>query len=1052
MKHSLTGVLDYFVRHRTAPHILLVLLVIAGIYATTQIRSQFFPDIVRQVVNVSVVWSGAGPEEVDQAIVSRLEPRLRAVEGLADITATAREGFASIRMEFETDWNMEAAVDDVKTVVDEITDLPADSKSPRVRRSRFRDRVTDVVIAGPVPLTLLEQYAEELRTRLFDLGVTQSRIVGTMAPEIRVDVKRAALERHGISMEQIAGAIAAETGTQPVGEIADGVARVRTDATRESVNSIGQIAVRATTDGTKLRLADIADIAEQGIGRERALFVDGNPALKVRVDRHAQGDSIKMERTVRRAFERMQSGLPEGVEMTLTRTRALVIVERLNLLLRNGGLGLAIVLVLLFLFLSARTAFWVAAGIPVALLATVALMYTIGLTFNMISLFGLLICLGIVVDDAIVVGEHTDELAKRGASPTEAASQAAQRMFSPVFCASITTVIAFSALILIGGRFGRIMSDLPIVVAMVVVASLIECFLILPAHMRHALTHTSRKSILDAPSRFVDRGFRWVRERCFRPLIRTVIKLRYPVWGVAFLLLALSAAAVMDRTVRWRFFVPPERGVMTANIAMLPNATRQNTQEMLKEMERALEVVDKRYQEKHGKSPVELTVVTVGGTSGRGLFGSDTMNADRLGSLDVTILDPDERPYSAFALISDWQDEIRDHPRLERLSLRRERRGVSSDDISIQYTGADPQTLKQASQMTQNLLSRYTAVSGLDDNLAFDKPELVIALTARGEALGFTTSAVARALRGRLDGIEAVSFARGRHEVKVNVIAPEADVGRSYLQQVRLPIPGGGFVPLTSIATVTERQGFSVIRRDSGQRAITVTGELLDDAVQRDEVNDALRAEILPAVAGKYGVNYLMRGAAEDEAKFLTEARLVFYICLAGIFLSLCWVFGSWVRPIVIMLVIPFGLIGAIWGHYVHGIPLSMFSVIGLIGMSGIIINDSIVLGTTIDERMKTQEKFSAIVDGTCDRLRAVFLTTITTVGGLTPMLFEQSRNAMFLKPTVITLVYGLGVGFFVVLLVTPTMIAIQHDLGSRLTSLKRMASYFGVPGLRRQR
>ena len=1045
---SASGVLNYFVRHRTAPHILLVLMVLAGLYSMTQIRSQFFPDIVRQVVNVTVTWSGAGPEEVDSAIVARLEPRLRAVEGLADITATAREGRAFIRMEFETGWDMEAAVDDVKTPVDEVTDLPAEVDTPRVRRSRFRDRVTDVVITGPVPLTLLEQYADELRGRLFDQGVTQTSVLGIRAPEIRIDVDRQMLERHGLGMEQIARAIAAETGTQPVGEIAGGIARVRADATRQSVRELGEIAVRVLPDGSTLRVRDVADLFEEDLGQNRALFVSGNPALKVRVDRHAQGDSIKMERQVRNATIAMQASLPEGVEMTLTRTRALAIVERLNLLLRNGGLGLVIVLALLFLFLSARTAFWVAAGIPVAMLATVALMYTSGLTFNMVSLFGLIICLGIVVDDAIVVGEHTDHLAARGASPAEAASQAARRMFTPVFCASITTVIAFGALTLIGGRFGRIMSDLPVVVAIVVIASLIECFLILPAHMRHALSRGSRHSLIDAPSRFVDRGFVWFRERCFGPLIKRVIALRYPVWGVAFLLLAISAAAVMDRTVRWQFFLPPERGVMTANIAMLPSASRQDTQDMLLEMERALDIVNKQYREEFGKAPVEMIVQTVGGLSGRGLIGSDTMNPDRLGSLDVSILDPDERPYPASALLSDWQNEIRNHPRLERLSLRRERRGVSSDDIAIQYTGSDSQTLKQASQMTQNLLSRYAAVSGLDDNLAFDKPELVISLTPRGESLGFTTAAVARALRDRLDGIEAVSFARGRHEVKVTVRTPEADIGRAYLQQVRIPAPGGGFVALTAVASVTEKQGFSVIRRDNGKQAIRVTAELVDDPVQRDEVNDALRNEILPAVSGKYGVNYLMRGAAEDEREFLSDARLVFYLCLAGIFLTLCWVFGSWIRPVVIMLVIPFGLIGAIWGHYVHGMPLTMFSVIGLIGMSGIIINDSIVLGTTIDQRMRTQEKFAAIVDGTCDRLRAVFLTTITTVGGLTPLLFEQSRNALFLKPTVITLVYGLGAGFFIVLLVTPTMIAIQHDIGARLTSLKRLGRHLGLPGL----
>ena len=1033
------GVFGYFVRHPTAPHLLLLFMIIAGLYAASHIRSQFFPDIVRQVVWVHVTWSGVGPEEIDKAIIARLEPRLRAVEGLDKISAIARENRATIRLEFESNWDLEAAIDDVKGIVDEVNDLPEDADEPVIRRSRYSDRVTDVVISGHVPIDLLERYGEELRSRLFRKGVTRSKIIGIEAPQIRVDVRHDTLERHGIGMEAIADAINTETGTQPVGEIARGLARVRTDANRETVATIGAIPVRSLPDGTKLRVRDVATVVEEGLSRQVAMFKDGAPALTVRVNRHADGDSIELEQIVRRTVEKMNESLPRGVEMSLNRTRARAIVSRLNLLIRNGGVGLVIVLVMLFLFLSARTAFWVAAGIPIAMLATVALMYVFGFTFNMVSLFALIICLGIVVDDAIVVGEYTDQLARQGRSPADAATEAARIMSGPVFSASITTVIAFAALTLIGGWFGRIMADMPFTVSVVVIASLLECFFILPAHMRHALTHNRRQSWYDAPSRFVDRGFSWFRENCFRPWIKGIIRFRYPVWGLAFLLLAVSISAVLDRTVRWRFFSGPERGTITANIAMLPSASRADTEAMLIEMERALKVADQKYAKKYGRAPVEFTIRTLGGLSGRGLSGADTMDPDRLGSLDVRLIDPDERSYTAFTFVADWRDEIHQHARLERLAMRRDRRGPASDDIAIQFSGADSHVLKRASQETQAQLARFKAVSGLEDNLAYDKPELLVQLTPKGEALGFSTALVARALRARLDGIEATSFARGSHEVKVKVRLPDAAVGRSYLHQAKLPLPDGGFVPLTSIATISEKQGFSVIRRENGERVVTVLGELEDDAKARDEISAALTTRILPSISAKYGVTYDLRGMAEDERKFLSEARLGFYLCLAGIFLTLAWVFGSWTRPVAVMMVIPFGLVGAIWGHHLHGVPLTMFSVIGLIGMAGIIINDSIVLVTAIDRRLPTADMVTAIVDGTAERLRAVFLTTITTVGGLAPLLFEQSRQAAFLKPTVITLVYGLGFGIVVVLMITPTMIAIQHDIGLRLNSLRRL-------------
>ena len=1035
----LAGLFRYFVDHRTAANLLMVVMLLAGLFSATQIRSQFFPDVAIEVVRVNVVWSGVGPEEIDRAVVARLEPGLRAVDGLETLRASTREGRTSIRLEFVAGWDMEAAVEEVKAAVEETPDLPGDIEEPTIRRARFRDLVTDVIVSGPISLALLHDYGEELRTRLFRAGVTKTRLIGVSAPKIRIDVPPDALERHGLTLRRIADAVAAETGIRPVGDFAQGTARVRTDAGRETIRRIAAIAVRSLPDGSKLRLSDFARVHEEGLDRGQALFRSGKPAVRVRIERDAKGDSIALQQTVEDVVARLAPSLPQGIEMTLTRTRAQAITSRLDLLINNGSMGLAIVLVLLFLFLSARTAFWVAAGIPVAMAATVALMYVAGFTFNMVSLFALILCLGIVVDDAIVVGEHTDHLAGQGMSPADAATQAARRMAGPVFSASITTVIAFAAIALISGRFGRLIADLPFTVCVVVIASLIECFIILPAHMRHALQSGARKRWFDAPGRMVNRFFVRFREGGFRRFIRAVIRLRYPVWGMALLLLAVSVSAVIDRTVRWRFFVAPERGTVTANIAMLPGAVRADTKAMLDELDRALAVVNHRYAAKYGRAPVELSIAKLGGTTGRGLTGADTMDPDRLGGYDISLTDPDERPYTGFAFLADWRGEIRRLPKLERLALRRERRGPGSGDIHIQLSGADSQTLKTAALDLQARLARFPAVSGLEDDLAYDKPEFVVRLTPRGEALGLSTAALARTLRERLDGIEAASFARGTHEVEVRVRLPEDMLGRSYLHRAKLPVAGGAFVPLSSIATLEQKQGFSVIRREAGEQVVTVSGDLDDDAAARTAVGDALAGEILPEIARRYGIRTSLGGLAEQERDFLSDARLGLALCLVGIYLVLAWVFGSWSRPIVVMLVIPFGLIGAIWGHHLHGIPLSMFSVVGLLGMTGIIVNDSIVLVTTIDRRLETQSAVAAVIDGTCDRLRAVLLTTLTTIGGLAPLLFETSRQAAFLKPTVLTLVYGLGFGVVIVLMITPAAVAIQHDVGLHLKSARRM-------------
>ena len=808
-----TGVIEYFVAHRTAANLLLLLMVVAGVYAGLHMRTQFFPDVVIDKVSVNVKWSGVAPKEVDSAIVARLEPKLRAVEGVKSLTTIAREGSAALTLEFQPSWDMAAALDDVRAALDEVTGLPEDADDAVVRRARWRDRVSDVVISGAVPVAQLNRYADELISGLFRAGVTRTTIQGISDPIIRIDVSPQALERHKLTLPAIAAAITAETGTQPVGEIDGGAARIRTSAKQTSVATVGAIAIRSLPNGTKLRLHDVATVREEGLDRQVAFYKDGAPAVLVRVDRDAKGDAIKLQKVIERVIARIQPSLPKGVHIMLAHPRAQAISDRLDILIRNGIGGLVIVVLLLFLFLSARTAIWVAAGIPTAMAATIALMYVSGLSLNMISLFALIICLGIVVDDAIVVGEHADHLARQGLRPVDAAGQAARRMSAPVFAASITTVIAFAGLMMVGGRFGRLISDLPITVGVVILASLLESFLILPAHMRHALAAKNPNAWYDTPNRVFNRGFAQFRGVAFRPFVRWVVRLRYPVLACALLLLAVSAAALIEGTVRWRFFSAPERSTIRANIAMLPGAARSDTKAMVMELDRALKIVDARYAKRHGHAPVKLALAKLGGTTGRGLRSAALKDTDLLGGYDIELIDPDQRSYSAFEFIREWRKEIRRHPMLETLALRGERSGPGGDAIHIRFSGDDETVLKAAAEAVKASLARFPAVIGLEDDLPYDKPELVVTLTPKGEALGFTTASVARALRQRLDGIEAAKIVRGNREVTIRVQLADAVVGPSYLHNAKLPLPNGNFIPLAEIVTITQENGFSAIRR-----------------------------------------------------------------------------------------------------------------------------------------------------------------------------------------------------------------------------------------------
>ena len=1043
--------LGYFARHRTAANLLMLLLLVLGAAAGTQIRSQFFPDIVIESIDVSVRWDGAGPEDVDRAIVGVLEPVLLAVDGVEDVSSRATEGRARLDVDFGPGQDMAAALDAVTVAVDGVTGLPEGAERPEIRQSRWRDRVTDVVISGPSTPEQLGRHADEFVQRLYRAGVTATTVNGVTAPRIRVDVPEAALIRHGLTLREVADAIGAQASGSPAGEVAGGGARVRTGAERRTAAEIAAMPVRAGPDGAQLTVGEVARVVPEGAAAGRAYYTRGNPAVTIRVDRSAEGDAIAIQRTVARVAEELQPLLPAGTEIELIRTRAQAITDRLDILYENGAIGLALVLALLFLFLSARTAFWVAAGIPVAMFAAVAVMYALGLTLNMISLFALIITLGIVVDDAIVVGEHADFRHRRlGEPPAVAAERAARRMFAPVFSATITTVLAFTALVAVGGRFGSLIADIPLTVIAVLVASLVECFVILPAHMNHAMAAKARgPAWYDWPSRRVNAGFRVVRERVFRPAIGGVIRARYPVLAGAVLVLSLSAGLVLRGEVAWRFFDAPEQGSVTGNIAMLPGADRADTRAMVQELQRATTAVAARLEAEHGQNPVTFALAQVGGTAGRGLSGQDAKDPDQLGGIAIELIGADLRPYSGGDFVALLQDEVRRQPMLETLSFRSWRGGPGGDALDVEFYGAGAAVLKAAAEDLKTAVAAYPEVSGVEDNLPYDKEQISLELTPMGRALGFSTEAVGRALRDRLNGIEAARFPAGSRTATVRVALPEAELTADFLDRTRLRGPGGEWVQLSQIVTAERGLGFSTVRRENGRRVVSVQGDIdQQDATRAAAIMAELRGDILPAIASRHGVEWRLGGLAEQEREFLSDAALGFALCLVGIYLTLTWIFASWTRPLIVMSVIPFGLIGVIWGHWAWGVPMSIFTVVGLIGMSGIIINDSIVLVTTIDEHARARALLPAIVEAACDRLRPVLLTTLTTVLGLAPLLYESSEQAQFLKPTVITLAYGLGVGMVLVLLVVPALVAAQQDLGRiRQSTLRAARRFRRLPG-----
>ena len=1036
------GIISYFTRHPTLANLILVVLLAAGLITAPKMRNQFFPDVVFETVSVNVKWPGAGAEDIDRSIVQFLEPVLMSIEGVDSTSSQSKEGSTSIKLTFDSGWDMSRATDDIQEAVDSVSELPEDAEDPSVRRGGWRDRVADAIISGPVSFEQLGQFADEMVVRLFAAGVTKTTVSGFAAPETIVEISSINLIKNDLSMVEIAKAIKGEASTDPAGDVTGSNSRVRTGVAKRTAEQIRGIALRSNPDGSKLLIGDVARVSVGEKNRNRAYFVNKDPAISVTIERSSQGDAIEIQEIVEDVAAELQSILPARVSIELIRARAEAITGRISILLENGLLGLGLVVLLLFLFLNARTAIWVAAGVPVAMAGAVALMYAAGLTFNMISLFALIITLGIVVDDAIVVGEHADfRFKKLGEDPTTAAENAAKRMASPVFCATITTIIAFFGLVAIGGRFGSLIADIPYTVVVVLLVSFVECFLILPHHMAHALKSASKERWYDFPSRTINRGFEFLKENVFRKLVTLIIRFRYPVIAGALVILCGQAVLLVSGEVKWRFFNSPEQGSISGNFAMLASAKRSDTLEMAEEMQRATSEVALKYEKEFGKSPIEYVLYQVGGNSRR-ISGQEAKDIDLLGALSIELIDADLRPYSSYKFIADLQDAVRRHPMLEVLSFRNWASGPGSDSLDIRFYGANSEVLKKSAESLKGALLKYPEVSGVEDSLSYDKEELILDLTPQGQALGFSIGDLGQVLRDRLNGIEAVTYPDGVRSAKIKVIIPANELTSSFLESTFLRAQGGEYVPLSDIVTVISKIGFSSVKRENGIQLISVTGEIDEDNVDAiEEIEKQLRIEILPKIEQDFGVSSEFSGLAKQESDFLADAQFATIISMVGIFLTLCWVFSSWARPLVIMLIIPFGLVGTIYGHNTWDVPMSMFSIIGLIGMTGIIINDSIVLVTTIDEYAEDRGLIPAIIDGTCDRLRPVILTSLTTILGLAPLLFETSRHAQFLRPTVITLTYGLGFGLLLVLLIVPSLIAVQSDIQKQVVAFRRSLS-----------
>jgi multidrug efflux pump subunit AcrB len=1030
------GPIPLFARHPTAANLLLALMIICGLAALTKINRQFFPDFGIDMVTVTIAWPGASAADVDQNIVQGVEPELRFLNGVKQVISSSYEGLASLTVEFEPGHAMQEALSDVESAVGQVRTLPEDAERPEIRRVVRYETVSRLVLSGPYPESSLKAHAKRIRDELLDRGIDRVDLFGARNEEIWVELEPHVLRQFDLKLADIAARISETSQDLPAGDLGGGERQVRSLGLLRRADELNDVEVKALADGRRLLLGDIARVTEAFREREKKAIRGGNPAIELEIRRSVDTDALTSAAVVREYVAELAHTLPPELVVEEYDVRAKSIRERINLLVYNGLGGLLLVLAVLFLFLNARVAVWVAIGIPASLLATVAIMWVSGQTINMISLFGMIMAIGIVVDDAIVVGEHAEHRFRQGLEPLAAAVVGARRMAAPVASSTLTTIAAFLPLFMISGIMGQIISAIPFVVVAVLLASLLECFFVLPAHLHHALSAPVRDTRATRLRSRFDSAFERFREARFRRFAERAIAARYLTVATAIAAVIIAAAAVVGGRVGYQFFPSAEPEKIYANLEMVAGSSRAETREALLEVEKSLY----RGVAKWVNDPSELVVMSLGklGTTVGDRSRSNSATTDTTGSVTVELISSEQRDIRANEVIEAWRDEVIRPPGVESLTFEGQRTGPPGGDMDVRLRGGTIVELKAAAGELAELLGRYAGVSDIDDDLPYGKPEIVLELNGRGRALGFTTADVARQVRDAIDGAIAKRFPRGDEEVWVRVQYAREFVGTSVLDSVYLRAPDGAEVPLKAVVDFRETLGFSRIRRESGQREVSVKAEIDMATTRPAQIHDALLADGLIDIAARYGLDYEFAGRAEDQRDTTADMLLGAQLGLVFIYIILAWVFSSYTRPLVVMGVIPIGFVGAVLGHAVWGFDLTILSIFAILGLSGIVINDSIVLVTTIDERLQNETRLDALVNGSCDRFRAVLLTSATTIGGLMPLLFETSLQAQFLIPMALTLVFGLALSTLVVLLLVPALIMIQGDIGDLVGRLRQ--------------
>jgi multidrug efflux pump subunit AcrB len=1056
------------IKNNVSVNLIMIFIIMAGIFTVMKMRREILPQFSLDMIVVSVVYPGSTPEEVEEGICIKIEEQIQNIEGIKTLRSTAREGGGDVVAEIETGADVQRILDEIKAEVDRIDTFPDEAEEPLVMEIVNKDPTISVAIYGEVPEKRMRQIAEGIRDDLLDArmvdrqdsggwqniiasilkrfrfkqpeSITQIDLVGVRDYEIGVEVSEENLRRYGISFDQVVSAVRAGSIDLPGGQIKteQGEILIRAKGQLYTGREFEKIPLITLNDGTVVKLGQVAKVIDGFEDLDIKTRFNGKPAAIVQVSRTSEQDIIEIANIARSYVKKLKYDLPEDLEFAIWGDISTMVESRIDLMLRNGLQGISLVFIALALFLNLRLAFWVALGIPISFMAAFILLNGFDQTINMISLFAFIMTLGILVDDAIIVGENVYSHYSRGKSPAAAVVDGLKEVGGPVVMAVSTTVVAFCPLLFIAGIMGRFIAVMPMAVIIILIVSLGEALIILPSHLNHALVQSEKKehrltSWHERLREKLEKGMRALIDRIYSPAIQYVVKNRYFTFSIGLGVLIISLGIIAGGYVPFVFFPKGESDWIVAEVIYPLGTPYRLTEETIAHIENEsfeLNTEFSDFSESNG-GLVKNTFSIVGAIPRRDWKPPEY--GGHVGQVWLELASSENRKdISTHSALNKWRDLIGEIPGVERLTFATLEGGPAGNPIEIQLSGQDFDQLKQAAAELEIELATFPGTFDISNNFKPGKQEKKVRIKEGSRSIGITMRDLARQIRQAFYGEEALRIQRNRNDVKVMVrYADKERRSLSGIEEMRIRTADGQQIPIEEVADIVPGRAYSVINRVDRKRTITVISDIDTVIANASVITRELKENFLPALMERYpGIVYDFEGQEKRTRESLDSIKSGYLLAMMGIFLLLASQFRSYIQPVIIMMAIPFGLIGAIMGHLIMGLEFTLISIFGIVALSGIVVNDSLILIDFINRALRNGTDLNrAVIESGKARFRPVLLTSVTTIAGLFPLLLERSFQAQFLIPMAVSICFGLLVATVLTLLYVPALYLIIVDV-----------------------